>query len=125
MITENQLNLDMIIKLLIKKYKIVTEKDIKKLISKTDSMEAALKTHSHQKFQLDANSNTSFPVLYPSSMTSSDTVLEIIKDYKAGINFKSLQEKTGFIDKKLRNIIFRLCKIKKIKRKSRGVYIII
>ena len=31
---------------------------------------------------------------------------------------------TGFGEKKLRNIIFRLNRIKKIKRKSRGVYIV-
>ncbi len=126
MTTENQLTLDMIIKLLIKKYKIVTKKDIKQLILKTDSIEQTLKTHSHQKLLPDNNSDKASPssILYPTNMTSSDTILEIIKNYKTGINFNNLQQKTGFADKKLRNIIFRLCKIKKIKRKSRGVYII-
>ncbi len=57
-------------------------------------------------------------------MTASDIVLEAVKRSKKGVDFNQLQSKTGFEDKKLRNIIFRLNKLKKIKRKSRGIYII-
>jgi hypothetical protein len=56
-------------------------------------------------------------------MTSSDKALEVIKRFRNGVGFADIQERTGFGDKKLRNIIYRLHKMNKIVRKSRGVYI--
>ena len=56
-------------------------------------------------------------------MTAVDIVLDTIKRSKQGIDFAQIQAKTGFEEKKIRNIIFRLNKAGKIKRKSRGVYI--
>ena len=50
-------------------------------------------------------------------------VLGVVKASKKGVCFNDIQAKTGFNDKKLRNIIFRLNKLEKITRKSRGVYI--
>jgi len=49
--------------------------------------------------------------------------LDVIKRSKQGTGFADIQAKTGFEEKKIRNIIFRLNKIGKIKRKSRGIYI--
>ena len=55
--------------------------------------------------------------------TASDTVLEVIQRHEEGIGFGDIQIQTGFGEKKLRNIIFRLHKTGKIKRKTRGIYI--
>jgi DNA-binding transcriptional regulator PaaX len=49
--------------------------------------------------------------------------LDAIKRSKQGIDFAAIQANTGFDEKKIRNIIFRLNKTGKIKRKSRGIYI--
>jgi predicted transcriptional regulator of viral defense system len=57
------------------------------------------------------------------ALSASDAVLEVIKAYKEGVGFGEIQEKTGFGEKKLRNIIFRLNKMDKIKRVGRGVYL--
>jgi predicted transcriptional regulator of viral defense system len=57
------------------------------------------------------------------ALSASDAVFEVIKPYKDGVGFGEIQEKTGFGEKKLRNIIFRLNKMDKIKRVSRGVYV--
>ena len=57
------------------------------------------------------------------SLTAVDIVLDTIRRSKQGIDFAQIQAKTGFDEKKIRNIIFRLNKTGKIKRKSRGVYI--
>ena len=54
--------------------------------------------------------------------SASAIVLEIIGNHPEGTNFKTIKAATGFDDKKLRNIIFRLDKIKKIQRVSRGIY---
>jgi predicted transcriptional regulator of viral defense system len=56
-------------------------------------------------------------------MTSTGQALEIIKRFRKGVGFADIQARTGFEDKKLRNIIYRLHKTGKIVRKSRGLYI--
>ena len=50
------------------------------------------------------------------------TVLDMIKKSKAGIAAGTLIKKTGFEDKKIRNIIFKAQKEGKIERVGRGVY---
>jgi predicted transcriptional regulator of viral defense system len=57
-------------------------------------------------------------------MTASDTVLEIIKENgENGVNFAEILDKTRFDEKKIRNIVFRLNKLGKIRRKNRGLYV--
>jgi DNA-binding transcriptional regulator PaaX len=60
---------------------------------------------------------------YKTAMTAIDIVLDTVKRSRQGIDFAAIQAKTGFDEKKIRNIIFRLNKTGKIKRKSRGIYI--
>jgi hypothetical protein len=55
--------------------------------------------------------------------TATDQVLKIIKRSKKGIDVPTLVKKTGFPDKKVRDIIFRAFVQKKIKRVSMGVYV--
>lgn len=57
-----------------------------------------------------------------SRKSASDFVLEIITMFPEGTDFKTLKEKTGYEDKKLRNIIYRLDKIGRIEKVKRGVY---
>ncbi|MBW2633636.1 MAG: hypothetical protein JRE14_05825 [Deltaproteobacteria bacterium] len=58
-------------------------------------------------------------------LTVSDTVLKIIEKSRSGIGFPQLKETSGLDEKKLRNIIFRLTRLKRIKSIRRGVYAII
>ena len=48
--------------------------------------------------------------------TAVEQVLDVIKRSKKGLGFADIQAKTGFGDKKIRNIIFRLNKLGKIKK---------
>lgn len=57
-----------------------------------------------------------------STLTASDTVYNLMKRSKKGLKFGDIKAKTGYDDKKLRNIIFRLHSLKRIERMSRGVY---
>ena len=50
------------------------------------------------------------------------TVLDMIKKSKTGIAAGSLIKKTGFEDKKIRNILFKAWKDGRIERVGRGVY---
>ena len=56
-------------------------------------------------------------------LTDTDKFLNIIKRSKKGVTPQTLIKKTGFDDKKIRNMIFRATKMGKIKSVSRGVYV--
>jgi putative endonuclease len=58
----------------------------------------------------------------PSKGTAVDTVLGLIKESGNGINTAALMEKTGFNEKKIQNLIFKLKKQGKIKSVSKGLY---
>ena len=55
--------------------------------------------------------------------TATDQILRIIKRFKKGVDVPTLKEKTGFDDKKVRNIVFRATKEGKIKKFGRGIYV--
>ena len=55
--------------------------------------------------------------------TAADTVLSIIKRYKKGVGTAALMEKTGYNQKKISNLLFKLKKQGKIKSVERGVYL--
>jgi hypothetical protein len=56
-------------------------------------------------------------------VTATDQILKIIKRTRKGVDVPTLKAKTGFEDKKVRNIIFRASKEGKIKKVGRGIYI--
>jgi len=56
------------------------------------------------------------------SAIASDVVLKAIAEKPRGADFKFIKAATSYNDKKLRNIIFRLDKIGRIKRVKRGIY---
>ena len=56
-------------------------------------------------------------------VTATDQVLKIINRSKKGVNTVTLMKKTGFDQKKVRNILNRTFKQGKIKRADKGVYV--
>ena len=100
-------------------YNIPTKKDVDRLMAKLDRLETLMKT---------AMASGGYPLKgrggrRKTAGTAVDMVFDVIKRSREGLGFVDIQAKTGFGDKKIRNIIFRLNKIGKIKRKSRGIYI--
>ena len=57
------------------------------------------------------------------AMTATEQVLKIIKRSRKGVDVPRLKAKTGFDDKKVRNIVFRASKEGKIKKVGRGIYV--
>ena len=55
--------------------------------------------------------------------TATEQILKIIRRSRKGVDVPTLKTKTGFEDKKVRNIIFRASKEGKIKKVGRGIYI--
>jgi len=56
-------------------------------------------------------------------VTATDQVMNIIKRSKKGVDVPTLKNKTGFDDKKVRNIVFRAAKEGRIKKSGRGIYV--
>jgi septal ring factor EnvC (AmiA/AmiB activator) len=63
------------------------------------------------------------PAKKAKKLTDTDKVLNIIKRSKKGVDVPTLMKKTGFEEKKVRNIISRAFSQKKIKRAGRGSYV--
>jgi hypothetical protein len=103
------------VKMLLQRLDIPTKEDINNLHGRLDKLEQLI-YQKHPSARRDAQPRTA------KRKSASSIVLEIIANHPAGTNFKTIKAETGFNDKKLRNIIFRLDKIKKIKRVSRGIY---
>jgi hypothetical protein len=59
----------------------------------------------------------------PVKLTATDMVLNIIKRYKKGVGIPILKTKSGFNDKKVRNIVQKAFKEGKVKRVDKGIYV--
>jgi hypothetical protein len=55
--------------------------------------------------------------------TAVDTAFNIITKYKKGVGMAALMEKTGYNQKKIANLLFKLRKQGKIKTLVKGVYV--
>ncbi|MEN8244059.1 MAG: GIY-YIG nuclease family protein [Thermodesulfobacteriota bacterium] len=63
------------------------------------------------------------PVKKAAKVTAADAVLKVINRTKKGVNTATLMKKTGFDNKKVANIIFKLKKQGKIKNPEKGLYV--
>ena len=109
---------DWMVKFFMRQYNIPTKKDVDKLMAKLDRLENLITQSELSPDNADIRIGRR-----KTALTAIDVVLDAIKRSKQGADFATIQTKTGFDEKKIRNIIFRLNKIGKIKRKSRGIYI--
>ncbi len=116
---------DAMVKFFLMNYNIPTTKDIDRLMTRLDRLESLIiKSGMLKKTGNASGLRTIRPGSpYKKPNTASETVLGIIKKFRNGVSFRDIQDRTSFEDKKLRNIIFRLDKTGKIKKKSRGIYI--
>lgn len=116
-------SMDAAFKSLLRNFDIPSKKDIDKLNAKIDRLEKIIKKSAAQP-AAGRKPKKQPATGKPGSrrMSASSVVLESITRSKKGADFATLQAKTGFDEKKLRNIIFRLNKLEKIKRVGRGLY---
>ncbi|MFO7686733.1 MAG: hypothetical protein R6V60_11625 [Desulfobacterales bacterium] len=118
---------DAMVKFFMQTYSIPTKKDVEKLMAKLDQIEkliAAMSRSAQRGRQASAQGNGGVKVQGRSGSTAVNQVLEAIRGFKQGAGLPDIREKTGFDEKKVRNIIFRLSKSGVIQRQSRGVYVV-
>ena len=117
---------DAMVKFFMQTYDIPTKKDVDKLLAKLDRLEMLLKASdiAGRRGRLTAKKAAGGVKRRGRTVsTATDRVLQVIRNLKQGAGFDEIKAVTGFDDKKIRNIIFRLNKNGAIIRKSRGVYI--
>ncbi|MDY6954571.1 MAG: hypothetical protein SWE60_23970 [Thermodesulfobacteriota bacterium] len=104
-------------------------KELKALAKKTEKMMKAVqkldKAQATKKPKAKAKAKTARKPAAKKAraVTATDEVLKLIKRTKKGIDAPSLIKKTGFDERKVRNILFRAFKQGKIKRAGRGNYV--
>ena len=113
------ISFDAMVKFFLQHYKIPTKKDFDRIEKRITQLEKLIRsTAASGTGRTAAASSRSTR----GAATAMDTVYNVIKRSRNGASFKHIQTKTGFDDKKIRNIIFRLNKLEKITRQSRGIY---
>ena len=110
---------DAMVKLFMKQHQIPSKKDVDKLLAKIERLENLLK---ESAASTQRSGKSILPTSPKTKMTATETVMQVIKESEEPISFSQIKEKTGFGEKKLRNIIFRMGKMGKILTVSRGVY---
>lgn len=102
------------------------QKELAKISKDLEKMSRRIKklTASIPKGKSKAPKASMFKPVAPKKGKKSGTqaVLDMIKKSKTGIAAGSLIKKTGFEDKKIRNILFEAWKDGRIERVGRGVY---
>lgn len=122
------ISFDAMVKFFIQNYNIPTKRDVDKLMDRMDRMEELIQTMAvsgKRRRGARKNAGKSGTANGGPANTASDEVLETITAAGAGIGFAEIQERVGYAEKKLRNIIFRLNKTGKIRRVRRGIYMAI
>jgi len=118
---------DAMVKFFMQNYGIPTRTDFDHLLKRLDRLEKLIKASGvpGKSRRSPGKKKTVRPsVKAITAGSAADQVLKVVAQYNKGAGFKQIQEKTGFDDKKIRNILYRLYNLKKIQRKGRGVYTI-
>ena len=119
-----QISFDTMIKFFMQQYSIPTKADVDKIMKRLDRLESVIQsivTGQHARGAASAQAGggkgggkTKF--------TSLDVVMDVITGFDKGARVSDIQAATGFDEKKIRNIIYRLNRAGKIKRVTRGAY---
>jgi len=111
----------------ISKFKIATLKDVDELMLRIDRLEANISRmfkeldKSQRVWENDKSVKTQ---VCKAAVPIYETVLDLIREAKEGIDFKTLYRMTGLGEKTLRNTLYRLKTTGKIAPWKRGVYVV-
>jgi len=94
-----------------------------KAVEKFEKEKAAKKAKAKAKPARKAAAKKAPAKKKAAALTATEQVVNIIKRSKNGVDVPTLIRKTGFEDKKIRNIVFKASKQGKIKRSGRGIYV--
>lgn len=111
------ISFDAMVKFFIQQYDIPTKKDVIRLMERMDRLEKLIMASAIGGKGVKSKKGGS-------AEKSIDVVYDVICKFDDGIDVEGIKAATGYDEKKIRNIIFRLNKLNKISRKHRGVYVV-
>ncbi len=121
-------SVDAFVRFFLQYYNIPTKQDIEKLGKRMERLEVALKANrvaggkAKKAGAVKGAAKKKQARRGRAKMTATEKILSIIEKSTRGADIARLKARTGFEDKKIRNIVFRLAKQGTIKRAGRGVY---
>ncbi|UCD86885.1 MAG: hypothetical protein JSV01_03695 [Desulfobacterales bacterium] len=121
-------SVDAVIRFFLQYYNIPTKQDIEKLGKRMERLEEALKANmaaarrAKRTGAVKGVAKKKQAQRGRAKMTATEKVLSVMKRSSKGVDIAGLKAKTGFEDKKIRNIVFRLTKQGVVKRAGRGIY---
>jgi len=118
---------DAVMRFFLQYYSIPTKQDIEGLGKRIDRLEKAVragKGGSKKTAGAKRSAKKGQARRGRAKMTATEKVLSVMRRSSQGVDVARLKARTGFEDKKIRNIIFRLTRQRIIKRAGRGVYVI-
>jgi len=115
---------DAMVKYFIRYYEIPTKPDIDAILERMDRLEKLIRVNAAVQAGDAGSARPRKTGKGSGAATASDRVFDIIRQAQGGIRFSEIRDKTGFEEKKLRNIIYRLHSMGRIKRLERGIYAI-
>lgn len=119
---KSNISFDAMVRFFMQTYEIPTKTDIDRLIERIERLEKLITlTAMQQQDRGKTHKGTKFKT----TLSATEEVFEVVKSSKEGATINDIQARTGFDEKKVRNAIFRLNKLNRIKRKKRGLYVIV
>ena len=110
------ITIDAMVKFIFTQYGVPTKKDVALILKRLGRIENLL-----QETQRSQRRRSSLSAPY---QTATDQVLHVMSTHPTGLRVVDLEKETGLPEKTVRNIIFRLNKLGKIRRSQRGIYAI-
>ncbi len=119
----SNIRLNTLVKMFLRDYNIATKKDVDRVIARIDRLERTIRAL-HETPGGRGKSARSGTAARKRSLSDAARVERIIRSGAEGVRFAEIRRQTGFPEKKLRNIIYRLSREGRIQAKNRGVYLI-
>ncbi|MDL2320851.1 hypothetical protein LJC47_00680 [Desulfosarcina sp. OttesenSCG-928-B08] len=116
---------DAMVKFFLQKYNLPTKRDIERINDRLDRLETLLRSGVSGTRTPPVRRGGRRPAEKTdrrASSSATEVVFNLIRQSKTPIPLTTIREQTGFDDKKLRNIIYRLNQMGKIIRINRGSY---
>jgi hypothetical protein len=121
---------DVMIRFFLQHYGVATKQDIERVMARLDRLEGAMKGGKASGRTIGKTGRRKGAGKGKRAgrgsarTTAKEKVLSILRRSPKGVDVKGLKARSGFEDKKIRNIIFRLSREGTIKRVGRGLYAI-
>jgi hypothetical protein len=116
MVRHKAIRFDAMVKFFMQQYGIPTKKDIEKILARLDQLERLIQASpavAGRRRRRGAEAGGG----------ATDAILALIAASPGGVSLAEMSSQTGFDAKKIRNVVYRLNRAGRIRRRERGLYV--